>query len=132
MTLALTCALCLAGGGADLATITSFDGAALASGLDLGASGLARPAALDTSLGDPSTGWAQHGGHDRDADGSSDHHGGAWMGTTMIVVMVAMMATVGVVMMSRSARASAPAAPAGPAARAIPVSAAGGTFASGG
>ena len=132
MTLALTCALCLAGGGVDLATLPSFDGPALASGLSLEAPDLARPAAFAAGLGDAPTGWAQHAGDHGDADGPSDHHGGSWMGTTMIVVMVAMMATIGAVMMTRSSRASSPVSPAGPAAQAMPPSAAAGTLASGG
>lgn len=120
MDLVLTCVLCLAG------TVPSADPGpwhvgpgvetpAPASGADLR---LPDPSGI--AGGDSRLPLAQHdhGSQDEGEDGSHEKGGhGAWMSTTMIVLMVSMMATVGIVMMSRG---GVRAAPSGPAALALP------------
>lgn len=115
MILALTCTLCLAGTAPPADPAGAHDGATI---LSLASD----PAPSDLRLSDPGAALdlAQHGSQEDGGEGHQGHGGnGAWMGTTMIVVMVVMMVGVGAVMMARGSFRMAPSS--GAAAVALPV-----------
>lgn len=112
MFLTLTCTLCLAGTATLAVPTGAHDGAATLS---------LASAPSDLRLSGPGAALAQQGLQDGSGEGDMGHGGnGAWMGTTMIVVMVAIMAVgVGAVMMMRASSRMAPSSSA--AAAALPV-----------
>ena len=116
MTLALTCMLCLAGAAAPAAPAAG-DAGNGAMTLVLASAPVAHPDLRLSDLGPASALGAQEEGGESGTQGHGEH--GAWMGTTMIVVMVAVMVGLGAVMMARggfmAARSSGPAAAAVPA-----------------
>ncbi len=119
MPFTLTCMLCLAGAATPAAPAAGDAGDGATTSLVLASAPAAHPDLHFSDLGPASALGAQEEGGEGDTQGRGEH--GAWMGTTMIVVMVAMMVGVGAVMMARgsfmAARSSSPAA------AAVPVSA---------
>jgi hypothetical protein len=121
MPFTLTCMLCLAGAAAPAAPAAGDAGDGATTSLVLASAPAAHPDLHFSDLG-PASALAQHdhGSHEEGGEGDTQGRGehGAWMGTTMIVVMVAMMVGVGAVMMARgsfmTARSSSPAAAAVP------------------
>ncbi len=114
MILALTCTLCLAGTGPLALPAEAHDAAATLSLASI-------PSDLQLSGPGTALGLAQQGLQEGRGEGDMGHGGnGAWMGTTMIVIMVAVMAVgVGAVMMMRASSRMAPSS--GAAAAALPV-----------
>jgi hypothetical protein len=118
MPLALACTLCLAST-VQLAAPTAMASSAGALTLALSPA----PDSPDLRLADAGAALALAQGEQGapmggDQDGSRDH-GGAWMGTTMIVVMVVMMVGLGAVMMAHASYRMA--GPSSAAASAVPV-----------
>lgn len=122
MILALTCTLCLAGTTPLAVPAEAHDGAAALALASV-------PSDLRLSGPGAALGLAQDGLQQGGGEGDMGH-GGAWMGTTMIVVMVAMMVGVGAFMMMRASSRMAPSS--GAAAAALPVLARGGHSTPGG
>ncbi len=122
MTLALTCALCLAGGqpGVGLRAPDTTP-STFAFELQTPFSPSSPTVSLDLAGGHDAIAWYQHDHGGPQSQDGSDHGGHSWMGTTMIVVMVAMMVVAGGILMMRGGRAAAWSPAAGPAALAIPV-----------